>query len=142
MTHDRGMARWICPACDRQFGRAHQSHTCVPGNTVRDCFAAKPGQLAIYLEIARHLRSIGPIHEDAVRVGVFVKRVRTLAEVRPKSRWLSLELVLPRSRSSPRVARTIRTSADRVVHVIRLAAVDEVDDELREWLTEAYVAAG
>jgi hypothetical protein len=36
------MARWTCPRCDREFGRAHQSHTCVPGGTIEDSFAGRP----------------------------------------------------------------------------------------------------
>jgi fatty-acyl-CoA synthase len=36
------MARWTCPRCDRQFGRANQSHTCALGNTVDASFAGRP----------------------------------------------------------------------------------------------------
>jgi hypothetical protein len=25
------MSRWACPACDREFGRARQSHVCLSG---------------------------------------------------------------------------------------------------------------
>jgi hypothetical protein len=76
-----------------------------------------------------------------VQVGVFLKRGRKLAEVRPMARSLSLELVLPRLLDDPRIMRTIRVSAQRYVHVIRLTSVDDLDDQLREWLTEAYLDA-
>jgi hypothetical protein len=32
--------------------------------------------------------------------------------------------------------------AGRVAHVVKLTAVEEVDDDLRGWLAEAYHAAG
>ena len=87
-----------------------------------------------------HLTTLEPVH-GAVRVGVFLKRERTLAEVRPKARSLSVEIVLPRVVEDPRISRTIRVTGDRTVHILRLHRVDDVDDQAREWLTEAYDAA-
>lgn len=77
-----------------------------------------------------------------MRVGVFLKHRRKFAELRPKARWLSLEVVLPRTVHDPRVQRTLRVSADRVVHVVRLVSPDDVDEQLLAWLAEAYLAAG
>ena len=133
------MARWECPECGREFGNRNQAHVCVPGGSVADCFAGRPpAQRAIYEAVVAHLRALGPVHADAVRVGVFLKSDRKVAEVRPMARALSVNLVLPRTIESARVTRTIRTAADKVVHVIRLTEVGQVDDEVRGWLTEAY----
>ena len=82
------------------------------------------------------------MHEDAVSVGVFLKRDRKLAEVRPKSKWLAVTLYLDRVIDDPRIARTIRISAERTVHEVKLRDASDVDDQLREWLTEAYDGAG
>jgi hypothetical protein len=136
------MARWVCPRCDREFGRVHQSHVCVPGGTVEESFRGRPAaQREIYEALMAHLRELGPVHADAVKVGVFLKRDRKLAEVRPMARSLSLALVLPGRLDHPRVDRSLPISGDRVVHFIRLRRVEEVDDELRAWLTEAYANA-
>lgn len=132
------MGRWICPWCEREFGRRHQAHVCVPAGEVD----LPPAQRAIYDEVTAFLATLGPVHVDAVRVGVFLKRDRKLAELRPKARWLSLELMLPRRLDHPRVTRTIRVSNDYTVNVIRLAVVEDVDDEVRGWLAEAFVASG
>ena len=136
------MPRWVCPRCDREFGVEHQAHTCVPGCTVDDTFAySPPGQRRTYDTIMAYLRSLGPVLEDAVQVGVFLKR-RKFAEIRPMSRALSFSLVLPRTVRDSRVLRTTRISADRILHVIRLRDAPEVDEQVREWLTEAFLAAG
>ena len=50
--------------------------------------------------------------------------------------------MLPRRVEHPRVSRHLRVAEDRVAHVIPLVRVEEVDDLIRGWLTEAYVAAG
>src|SRR5439155_8592160 len=80
----RLVSRWTCPHCDREFGRANQSHVCVPGNSVDECFATRPPyQREIFEVLMEYLDTLGPVHLDAVRVGVFLKRERTFAEVRP-----------------------------------------------------------
>lgn len=115
---------------------------CVPGGSVADSFAGRPPEpRAIYDAIVEHLRTLGPVHEDAVTVGVFLKAKRKLAEVRPKTRWVSLAVYLPRTLDDPRIARVIRVSADRVVHEVKLREVADVDDQVRDWLTEAFDAA-
>jgi uncharacterized protein DUF5655 len=129
--------------CDREFALANQSHVCVPGCTVDQSFARRPPiQREIYDALVAHLRTIGPVHEDAVTVGVFLKNDRKFAEVRPMMTRLSLALILRGKIDHPRFYRYVRVSADRVAHLMRLTAVDDIDDELRGWLTEAYEQAG
>ncbi|MGE5827957.1 MAG: DUF5655 domain-containing protein [Micromonosporaceae bacterium] len=137
-----GMGRWTCPRCDREFGRAHQSHVCVPGGTVEESFAGRPPvQREIYDALMAHLDTLGPVHVDAVKVGVFLRRTDKIAEVRPMARALKLWLGLPRRVDSPLVTQHLQGAAGRVWHAIRLTSPDQVDDELQAWLTEAYHAA-
>ena len=137
------MGRWTCPECEREFGRANRPHTCVPGCTVDDVFAGRPPvQRAIFDVLLAHLADLGPVHVDAVTVGVFLKRDEKLAEVRPMARSLSLRFVLRREVADPRLTRRLRISRDRVVHVLQLTDPADVDDLVCGWLTEAYLAAG
>lgn len=136
------VSRWVCPACEREFDRKHQSHVCVPGCTLEECFAGRPeAQRAAYDAIADFVESLGPVHFDVVRVGVFLKRQRTFAEIRPMARALSVEFVLPRTIHGARITRAVRWGGDRITHVVRLTDPGEVDDELCDWLAEAYDAA-
>jgi hypothetical protein len=137
-----GVSRWTCPVCEREFARVHQVHTCAPGCTVDETFAGRPPvQRAIYDALAAHLATLGPVHVDAVSVGVFLKSEAKIAEVRPMAKAVSLLLIVPRAIVTPRAMRSARISGGRTVLDLRLASVDDVDDELRNWLTEAYDAA-
>jgi len=137
------MSRWTCPQCDREFGRANQPHVCVPGQTVDDSFAGAAARWRpIYDAIAAHVTGLGPVHEDAVTVGVFLKHDRTFAEVRPKARSLTVWLMLSRPLDDNRVSRQIRVAAQRYTHYLKLTDVREVDGQFRGWLTEAYDDAG
>jgi hypothetical protein len=133
------VARWVCPNCEREFGSANQAHVCVPGIRVDDLLARHPRWVSeIYDAIIKHLSSLGPVHEDAVNVGIFLKSDRKTAEFRPRVRSVLLSLYLPYELSDARIARTLPVAADRIVHMIKITSADQVDDQLREWLTEAY----
>jgi uncharacterized protein DUF5655 len=133
------VARWTCPRCDREFGRARQSHTCLPGNSVDATFRDRPPeQRAICDAIVEHLRELGEVHVDAVQVGVFLKSDRKIAELRPKSKWLECTLYLPYVIDDARVARSMQLGAHRQVNFVKLRTVDDVDDEFLAWLSEAY----
>jgi hypothetical protein len=131
------MTRWACPRCDRQFARAHQAHFCVPGCTLEECMT-NPQQREIYLAILTYIKSLGPVHTDIVKVGVFLKHERKLAELRPLARSLDLYLTLPQHVKDTRIARHIRTSAETTVHIVKLRKIEEVDSQLRNWLSQAY----
>jgi hypothetical protein len=133
------MPRWTCPRCDRQFERANQAHECAPGVTVAELLSRHPAWVSeIYDGIIGHLRSLGPIHEDAVDVGIFLKSDRKIAEFRPLVRSAQFYLFLPDARDSARVVRHVRTGTDRFVHLIKLKSAADIDAELRSWLTESY----
>jgi hypothetical protein len=137
-TIDR-VTRWVCPNCEREFASANQAHVCVPGITVSELLRRHPSWVSeIYNAVIEHLTTLGPVHEDAVNVGIFLKSDRKIASFRPRVRSVLLSFFLPYELTDPRVARALPVAAGRIAHMINLTNADQVDDQLREWLTEAY----
>ena len=133
------MTRWVCPNCDREFASANQAHVCVPGITVDDLLARHPRWVGeIYGAVIGHLKTLGPVHEDAVNVGIFLKGDRKIASFRPRVRSVLLSFFLPYELGDPRIARALPVAAGRIAHMINLTSADQVDSQLQEWLTEAY----
>jgi hypothetical protein len=93
---------------------------------------------AIYDEILRHLQTRGPVHEDAVSVGVFLKCDRKLAEIRPRSADVQLTLYLPYPVSDRRITKVFSPTGPRVAHQLLLREVPDLDDVVREWLAMAF----
>ena len=134
--------RWTCDRCDREFARTNTPHTCVPGTTVESVFDSRPAyQREVYDAILAHLLTSGPVHEDAVTVGVFLKAERKIAEVRPMARAVQVWLLLAREVSGPAVRKSEPVGAGRWAHDLRFTSVEQVDDQVRGWLDEAYDAA-
>jgi len=61
-----------------------------------------------------------------------------LAQLTPRQRWVDGHVVLARGLESPRFRKIETISARNHVHHFRLSSPDEVDDEVRAWLVEAY----
>ena len=137
------MAVWTCPQCDRTFGRKGQGHLCIPGTTVDEWFADEPPEhRAIHDRIADHLEALGDVRIEAVAVGIFYKRSRNLAELRGRADHLGLSMVLPTSREHPRFTRRSPMSGGRTSFLVPLRHPDDVDDQVLEWLTEAWDLCG
>ena len=78
------MAVWICPKCRRQFGSRNQSHECAAAMSLEEYFSTGPErERPIFEAVIDHLESIGPVVVEPVSVGIFLKRSRTFAELRP-----------------------------------------------------------
>jgi hypothetical protein len=136
-------AVWTCPACLRTFGRSGQGHECAPALSLEEYFATGPErERPVFDAVWAHLDDLGDVRVEPVSVGILFKRRRTFAELRPRTRWVDLGLTLQRRVEHPYVTR-YATSQNRVLtqHGIRLVTPADVDDQVRDWLTEAWDAA-
>jgi hypothetical protein len=88
--------------------------------------------------VVEHLESLGTVYIEPVSVGILVKRSRTFAELRPMARWEALWFGLHRSLPDDRISRRLR-SGRLTFHGVRLHTPEDVDDDVRSWLTEAYL---
>jgi hypothetical protein len=132
---------WTCPDCDRRFARTRQSHLCAPALTLDEYFSTgPPWERAVFDAVLDHVTTLGPIHVEPVSVGVFLKASGSLFELRTKTRWSALSFPLPREVRDRRIARKPVRSGKRIYHVVNLATPDDVDDQVRDWLTESYAA--
>ncbi|MGH9139276.1 MAG: DUF5655 domain-containing protein [Acidimicrobiales bacterium] len=133
---------WTCPSCQRQFGRAKQGHECAPALSLDEYFSTGPErERPIYEAVVAHLDTLGAYHVEPVSVGILLKRGRTFAELRPMVRWEALYVGFRRAVNDHRIARRIKGSGASTWYVVNLRSAADVDDVVRDWLTEAYVDA-
>ena len=103
-------------------------------------FAAQPEEWRSIFEAVRAaIEEAGSVAVEAVSVGVFFKRGRTFAELRPKKGRFVLSILLSRRVAHPLVARIVSGSGRRVAHFIDLRSAVDVDDVVRSWLAEGYL---
>ena len=130
---------WICPECGRSFRRAGQSHDCAPALELEEYFATGPSwERPIFETVLAHLETLGPMIVEPVSVGIFIKSNGSFVELRPKTKWVTLSFALARHLQSPRISRKPIASGRKIFHFVNLTSPDQVDDELRGWLTESF----
>lgn len=130
---------WTCPACGRSFGRQGQSHSCVPAGSLEASLGGRPRWYReAFDRIEAHLGGSGDVVVEPVQVGVFFKRSRSFAELRPMKSVLRVEFLLSRRLDDERITKTLPLSANRVAYFVDLRSVEDVDETLLAWLAEAY----
>jgi hypothetical protein len=95
----------------------------------------------IFEAVMEHLGTLGPVHVEPLSVGIFLKRAQTFAQLRPMNRWVALSFSLPRAVQHRTITRKVIPYSGRYWHVANLRAPDDLDDDLRRWLTEAYLSS-
>ena len=136
------MELWTCPDCGRAFERAGQGHDCAPGLSLEEYLETGPAhERPVVDAVMEHVTSLGPVHLDVVAVGIFLKNPRKFAELRPKQRWVAVTFALERTASHPTITRRVMVDGARRWHVANVASPDQLDDALRDLLTEAYDTA-
>lgn len=100
-----------------------------------------PHERPVFEVVMEHLDSLGPVHVEPVSVGIFFKRAQRFAELRPMQRWVALTFTLPRRVAHPLITRKVAEYHGRYYHVANVRTPDQVDDTLRDYLTEAYLSA-
>lgn len=134
--------RWTCPECGRRFGKARQGHDCAPALTLEEYFATgPPHERPVYEAVRAHLDNLDDVYTEPVSVGVFFKRSRTFAQLRPMQKWVALGFLLPHKLDHARLSRKVIGEGSRYYHVVNLHGPDDVDATIRDWLTEAYLNA-
>ena len=110
--------------------------------TLEEYFATgDPRERAVFEAVVGHLRKVGPVHVEPVAVGIFLKRERGFAELRPMRRWVAVSFALGRPVGHPRITRKVAAYGGRYWHVANVAGPEDLDVELLGYLTEAYLAS-
>ncbi len=131
---------WECSECKRRFGRTNQGHECAPAMSIDEYFESGPDfERPIFEAVLSHLQATDPdIWFEPVSVGIFFKRRTVFLSLRTMTKWVAVCFHLGRRLESDRVSRKIIQNGGRHYHVVNVKAVDEIDDELAEWLVEAW----
>jgi hypothetical protein len=131
---------WTCPECGRLFDRAGCNHECEPGLSLDEYFSTGPAhERPVFEAVMAHLSGLGPVHADVVSVGLFLKNPRKFAELRPMARWVSVAFALPHRAHHRTIVRKVVEYGGRWWHVANVASPDDLDDDLRHLLAEAYL---
>src|SRR5205085_2495331 len=102
-------------------------------------FAGKPPEIRrMFDRVRAMIENIGPVRVLPEKTRIAFQVRMSFAQITPRRNWLDGHVVLARRLASARF-RTVQTFSPRNhLHTFRISTAEEIDDELRSWLEEAY----
>ena len=129
---------WTCPRCGRRFVTANMWHSCFAG-TVDDFLAKHIHLRPLFDALVRFVEEIGPFEIEVAKTRIsFTGRTRFAGVARLRRDGLVVGFWLKRRIRSPRLARAEHLERRDWVYQVLVRTEDDLDDELRSWLAEAY----
>jgi Domain of unknown function (DUF5655) len=133
---------WVCPSCGARLVTPNLWHSC--GEFSLDALLAgsEPQVQAAAHAYVELLTTLGDVQVIPQRSRlVCVARVR-FAGLYPRKRSFLAAFALRRWLDSDRIVKRESYGSRWLGHFVRLGSAEEVDDELRAWLKEAYDTVG
>jgi len=110
--------------------------------SVSDHFANKdPSVRTLYDQLVSLVRTFGPVEEDPKKTSIHLNRKSALAGVETRRNNFLLTIKSDHPIKSPRVEKVEKISSKRFYHKVRISSPDDFDEELKNWLQEAYALA-
>lgn len=93
----------------------------------------------VFEAVLTHMQTLEEdIWYEPVSVGIFFKRRTSFLQLRTMTKWVAVGFRLDRKLTTTRLSRKVVHHGGRYWHVINVATPNDIDDELCEWLTEAW----
>jgi hypothetical protein len=129
---------WQCPSCGNLLVTANGWHSCGQFN-LEDHFHGKGQPVRdLFDRYLAMVREFGEIRVVPQKTQIcFQVRVRFAGAVIRK-KWLDAGFWLKRKIESPRFSRVEDLTPSGYVYHVRISTPEDLDDEFREWIKEAY----
>jgi Domain of unknown function (DUF5655) len=114
------------------------------GPTLTSLFEGVPDGLAIYRAVAKVVAAVGEAEVRVTKSQIAFRRRRGFAYVWRPGQYVKskvpavLSIALPHQVASDRFKEVAHPSAKVWMHHLELTDPGQVDDEVRDWLTQAY----
>jgi hypothetical protein len=91
-----------------------------------------------YHRLLEAVQALGPFQEEPKKTSIHLVRTVGFAGVHPRKSSLILNLRTASGLASPRIVKSEQVSKHRFHNEVKLTSPDDIDEELRGWLKEAY----
>lgn len=131
---------WACPTCGRQFARQGQSHSCRP-YPLEKHFERKPAGKLLYEKLKQAIeKKIHSFKIESLECCIHFVITSTFVAVKIFKDKIRIDFSLSRRIESKRFRQSVQMSAHRFLYVVDIMTTDEMDEELMQWIQEAYTS--
>lgn len=129
---------WTCPHCARQFVNINQSHACGRYSVEDHLAGASPLVATLFDQFVELVDNCGETIIEATKTSIAFKSPGLFAVVHIQKQGIKVGFWLPRRIDHPRFIRIEAISPREYVYDLRVTSLDDLDDQLLNWLCEAY----
>ncbi len=129
---------WKCGKCCRSFAKNNQSHSCT-SYTLDEHFKNKGDQRDLFNAYLDYIRkNIGDFQIEAVPCCIHLVNTYTFSAAWILKDKIRIDFMSPEKIINKRITKTEQPSANRYVHYLEIEEIEDLDDELANWLKQAY----
>lgn len=133
---------WTCPQCGRLFERKGQVHSCRSFPLERH-FERKPAGKNLYEKLKEQLKQhLGEFKVESLECCIHFVSTFTFAAVKILRDKVRVDFSLSRQVEHPKISHIVKMSAHRYLHFVEITKVEDIDEELMEWIREAHDMKG
>jgi hypothetical protein len=111
--------------------------------TLDSHFSGKePFVRVLYDRLLSVLRKFGGVIEEPRKTSIHLVNVSAFAGVQTRGTYILLNIKADHKIESPRIHKADQVAAKRFHHRVKVASVNEIDNELIDWLHDAYKLSG
>lgn len=96
----------------------------------------------IYDYLLTSLRAFGPVTEAVKKTSIHLDRKTGFGGIHPRKSYINLVIRTDYEIKNTRISKCEQISKHRFHHTIKLTKVEDIDEELLNWLKDAYELSG
>ena len=129
---------WTCPSCGRRFAKPNTQHVCGRYSVDERLEAASPEIQALYQGLYSLAEGCGEFFAEATKTAISFKNPGIFLAVALQKRGLGISFWLGRPLRHRRIRKVYTVSPTNYAHHMRVDSLDELDEQLKNWLCESY----
>ncbi len=129
---------WTCPECHRIFKNTNQEHSCLVTDIESHFVEKQENVNSTFEKLLVVLKEFDKVTINSVKNAILFTTKTHFLAVKPKKAWLDIEFVLDEKIDEFPIHKTVQASKSKWAHFIRLGSVDEIDEQLLDWIKRAY----
>ena len=129
---------WTCPDCGRVFRQRNQWHSCGSYSVQSHLEAADPQVRELYQQFEVLVKGCGEVIIEATKTSIAFKSPGLFAVIHLQKNGLKVGFWLPRRIDHPRFTRIEMITPQEYVYDVKISSKEELDQQLQNWLCEAY----
>jgi hypothetical protein len=132
---------WTCPECGRKFARNKQSHSCTQYDQNLFFKGRVPAMVELCNDLIYRVKQFGEVEVYTGKWNLTLRHYSTFLSIIIEKSHLTLVFISEEPIDEFPVYQTHHHTSSRFSNLVKIESLDEIDDQLMNWLKRAWELA-